>query len=461
MAPASLEVQGRAQPERASRQRPSLRSVGATGFLLFRAAVVATFIAWFYVRILSGAISQRIPSGPPTRRLRGVRTLTFAMLVIALATAGTATVAHQRTANVESRPKVVVVVGPVGARTAEYEAAGRRLAAHARGLGARVTGIYPPRSTWSRVARAAQGADLLVYLGHGNGWPSPYPPFQTITKNGLGLNPYEGAPNGNHRYYGERYVRDLRLAKHSVVLLVGLCYSTGNSEPGMVIPSRRVAQERVDNYAAGFLRAGARAVFADGFGDSSYVLDGLFRSNLSMRGIFWSGWRATNVDASTFRSERVGGMTGILDPQVDGDYYHAFVGDADFRAPHWRGDPRPNHERAPGDQGSPGGGDDRADDRTADRPDDRTGDRGDRTGERDERPGDPPAQPAADRRRTTGHLHLRNGPGPSERILGYVSRGTEVLVLERRQQDGPPDWLRVRLPGGGEGWVWGQWVGGR
>jgi len=425
--------------------------------------VVAAFIAWFYLRVLSGAMSQRIPNGPPTPRLRGVRTLTFAMLVIALATAGTSTVAHQRAADVESRPKVVVVVGPVGQRTAEYEAEGRRLAAHARGLGAHVTGIYPPRATWSRVARAAQGADLFVYLGHGNGWPSPYPPFQTVTKNGLGLDPYEGAPNSAHRYYGERYVQNLRLAKDSVVLLVGLCYSTGNSEPGMVIPSRNVAEQRVDNYGAGFLRAGARAVFAEGFGDSSYILDGLFRSDLSMRGIFWSGWRATNVDASTFRSERTRGMTGILDPQLDGDYYHAFVGDADFRASHWRGETKPNDE---GDGGRDDGPPQRPPERPGDRPGDRPGVRpgvrpGDRPNDRDERPSDASAEPAADRRRTTGHLHLRNGPGSSERILGYVLRGTQVLVLETREQDRPPDWLRVRLPNGSEGWVWGQWVGGR
>ncbi len=461
MAPASLEVQGRAQPERASRQRPSLRSVGATGFSLFRTAVVATFIVWFYLGVVSGALSQRIPSGPRSPRLRGVRTLTFAMLVIALATAGTSTVAHQRAANAETRPKVVVVVGPVGPRTAEYEAAGRRLAAHARGLGAHVTGIYPPRATWSRVARAAQGADLFVYLGHGNGWPSPYPPFQTVTKNGLGLYPYEGAPDSAHRYYGERYVQNLRLAKHSVVLLVGACYSTGNSEPGMVIPSRNVAQQRVDNYGAGFLRAGARAVFAEGFGDSSYILDGLFRSDLTMRGIFWSGWRATNVDASTFRSQRVGGMTGILDPKHDG-YYHAFVGDADFRASHWRGETKPNHEE---DGGADRPGDrppERPDDRPGTRPDDRLGMRpGDRPDDRDEGPRDAPAQPAADRRRTTGHLHLRNGPGPSHRTIGWVLRGSQVLVLETREQDGPHDWLRVRLPSGSEGWVWGQWVGDR
>lgn len=106
----------------------------------------------------------------------------LALLVIAVTTTAGTAVGRERTEDGKTRPKVVVVVGPVGQRTAEYEATGRRLATHARNLGARVTGIYPRRATWSRVARAARGADVFVYMGHGNGWPSPYPPFQTVTQ---------------------------------------------------------------------------------------------------------------------------------------------------------------------------------------------------------------------------------------------------------------------------------------
>ena len=457
MAPAIRTDQGHAQGERPS--RPSLRTVGATGASYLRAslhiaratagaagvlrpilhralttAVIATFVAWFYVRVLAGAISQRTNGGQRTPLLRGMRTLSLAMLVVALASAGTATVARERTGDADTRPKVVVVVGPVGPRTAEYEARGRALAAHARGLGADVIGIYPPRATWAQVRRAARDADLFVYMGHGNGWPSPYPPFQTETKNGLGLNAYEGAPSGTHRYHGERYVERLRLNKDAVVLLVGLCYSSGNAEPGMSIPSRAVARERVDNYGAGFLRAGARAVFSDGFSDSSYLLDDLFHSDRSMRSIFWSSWRATDMDASTFRSERTPGMAGILDPQPDGDYYHSFIGDPDFRASEWRGGSEPADEEPPRDEEGPGDG--------------------------DEGPEEDPGDPVVDRRRATGHLNLRNGPGTSHRIIGWVLRGTKILVLETKEH-GTSDWLRVRLPSGEKGWVWSGLVSGR
>ena len=46
-----------------------------------------------------------------------------------------------------------------------------------------------------------------------------------------------GADHGNLnvKYYGESYIKYLHLAPNSVVLLRGLCYSAGNSEPGKPI----------------------------------------------------------------------------------------------------------------------------------------------------------------------------------------------------------------------------------
>ena len=70
--------------------------------------------------------------------------------------------------------------------------------------------------------------------------------------------------NSNNKYYGEYYIRNyIQLATNAVVILNRLCYASGNSEPGRANPTKSVAQQRVDNFGAGFLRAGARAVFAD------------------------------------------------------------------------------------------------------------------------------------------------------------------------------------------------------
>ena len=95
-------------------------------------------------------------------------------------------------------------------------------------------------------------------MGHGNGWPSPYTydPHYT-TKDGFGLNATAGDGDYNNKYYGEPYVATLDLAPNAIVLLHHLCYASGNSEPGDAAPTVTVARQRVDNYAAGFLKAGA------------------------------------------------------------------------------------------------------------------------------------------------------------------------------------------------------------
>ena len=51
--------------------------------------------------------------------------------------------------------------------------------------------------------------------------------------------------------------RDIELAKNAVVLLNHLCYASGNTEPGLPEGTLDQARQRVDNFAAGFIAAGA------------------------------------------------------------------------------------------------------------------------------------------------------------------------------------------------------------
>jgi len=173
-------------------------------------------------------------------------------LVAALAVALGAA-AHPSPAAAASSIKVVIVVGPVGSSTASYISSAKRYATLARGYGAKVTEIYSPNATWTKVKAALQGANLLIYLGHGNGWPSPYGPFQKLTKDGLGLNRVAGAGNSNTKYWGEYYIdRDIQMAKNAIVILNRLCYASGNSEWGSANPTKSTAIKRVDNFGAGF-----------------------------------------------------------------------------------------------------------------------------------------------------------------------------------------------------------------
>ena len=87
-----------------------------------------------------------------------------AALVVGVGVA--ATPGHRRAASI----KVVVVVGPGRVPDLELHVpAPRTTRRPARSYGAAVTEIYSPYATWSKVKAAAQGANLLIYLGHGNG----------------------------------------------------------------------------------------------------------------------------------------------------------------------------------------------------------------------------------------------------------------------------------------------------
>jgi hypothetical protein len=235
--------------------------------------------------------------------------------------------------------KVVVVVGPTHSATARYISVGRSYAAQARSYGARVTEIYSPNATWSRVRSAARGANLLIYLGHGNGWPSPYAPFSADRKDGMGLNATAGAGNANVKYYGEALVdRYIQLAPNAVVILNHLCYASGNSEPGNAAPTKSVAIRRIDNFGAGFLRTGARAVFALGHESATYLIRGLFTaaSGRTMLNLFYSSPSRVMRYRFSFFSSRTSGMTAVVDPDGPNEYYRSVIGKLSMTVGAWR-----------------------------------------------------------------------------------------------------------------------------
>jgi hypothetical protein len=266
------------------------------------------------------------------RPFRTLRLIAIAAIASALAVGGLA--AHPEVAAAAGK-KVVIVVGPAGSNTSDYIYNAKRLASQARTYGATVYEIYTPHATWSRVRSLSQGANVFIYLGHGNGYPSPYGAFNVYTKDGLGLNAYDGS--WSHKYYGEYYVdRYLNFAPNAVVILNRLCYASGNSEWGAANPTKWTAIKRVDNYGAGFLRTGARAVFAQGISSASYILYGLFKTSRTIKQIFWSDPTRSGAYDFSFASSRTPGRTAILDPKSIGRYYRSVIGDLGMTAGAWR-----------------------------------------------------------------------------------------------------------------------------
>jgi hypothetical protein len=256
---------------------------------------------------------------------RTKRVAVFAILALIIGSIGLA--AHPASITANSQVKVVIVVGPVESNTARYVSIARGYAALARSYGAAVTEVYSPYATWTKVQAAATGANIFIYLGHGNGYPSPYGAFSSLRKNGLGLNGSSGHGNSNVKYWGQTYMRTgLHLATNAVVLLNHLCYASGDSEPGQPNPSRSVASQRADGYGTGFLRTGAKAVFANGNGSLSSIITNLLTTNMTVVQMFESDWSYSGAHDFAFKSKHTSWAIVWLDPHDPGRYYHSVNG---------------------------------------------------------------------------------------------------------------------------------------
>jgi len=222
-----------------------------------------------------------------------------------------------------STAKIVIIVGPVGdSIAASYISDANRAATAARAHSSNVITLYTPHATWANVLPTLQGASIVVYMGHGNGYTSPYHPTFDINAippgvDGLGLNPPGNTTNNTTtQYYGEATLaKYAHLAPNAVVILAHLCYSAGNSESQNPAPRFAEARLRVDNMGAGWLRTGARAVIAEVYssGMAAYYIQELFTSQETINDM-WQGAPTFKHDVQVSASIRNSWATVQLDP---------------------------------------------------------------------------------------------------------------------------------------------------
>jgi hypothetical protein len=256
-----------------------------------------------------------------TRRVPSVVRRASASIAAVLLAAGlfapAASAASAAAPTTKAVPRVVFIVGPAGAATDGYRAQAQAAAAIARRYTPDVVELYSPDATWPAVKQALTGASLVVYMGHGNGWPSRYrdslyPPSQ----DGFGLNPESGGGDSSHQYFGEAAVgSEIKLAKNAVVLLNHLCYASGNSEPGLPEGTLDVARQRVDNYAAGFIKAGAAAVIAEAWSSPSYFVRAVLGGGRSIQSA-WQSSPSANGHGLAFESTRSPGYVDQMDTET-------------------------------------------------------------------------------------------------------------------------------------------------
>jgi flagellar hook assembly protein FlgD len=213
-------------------------------------------------------------------------------------------------------PKVVIIVGATHGSTANYRSKADAAYAEARKYTTNISRVYSPYATWAAVKKATENATVVIYFGHGNGWPSPYTyDAKYTTKDGFGLNASWGDGDYNNKYYGEPSVATLDMAPGAIVMLHHLCYASGNSEPGHAEPTVSVARQRADNYAAGFLKAGASAVLVDGHSGPERYLRDLFTTHQSLEDM-WRNQSNANGNFVSFPSVRTPGATVHQDPNT-------------------------------------------------------------------------------------------------------------------------------------------------
>ena len=255
------------------------------------------------------------------------RSLAVLLLVLTAAVGAFAVPAPARAAQT-SDAKVVIIVGATHGTTSDYRSKADQAYAEAIKYTPNVVKVYSPNATWSKVKSATVGASVVIYFGHGNGWPSPYTydPNYT-TKDGFGLNATAGNGDSNNKYYGEPYVAQLDLAPNAIILLHHLCYASGNSEPGKAAPTVSVARQRISNYAAGFLKSKAQAVMAEGHRGPVDHLRALFTTNQTIESL-WRNLPSNNGNASTFTSTRTSGVKALMDPDTStSGFYRSLVTD--------------------------------------------------------------------------------------------------------------------------------------
>ncbi|MDQ3690052.1 MAG: cell wall-binding repeat-containing protein [Chloroflexota bacterium] len=279
-------------------------------------------------------------------------TLSMAVLVAAPAPTSAATL------------KVAIIVGPVGGLTSTYRSYANEVATAATAAGATVAKAYSPSATWTNVKNAVSGANVIVYFGHGNGYPNPYGSTElTDRSNGWGLN--RTTSNGDSDnwsttmvYCGERVLLGTLTssddatrrtycggtANDGIAPAPGftMVYAQAHYAPGFgerytmdaPLTTLSEAQQRVRHYSTPILRLGG-TFLATAYGDADEIVTRVLEQrSSSFRDIFRAGrgYSATTLTDSA-HADISGTRVWVQRTSISGlhfgqpDYWYAFAGD--------------------------------------------------------------------------------------------------------------------------------------
>ena len=258
--------------------------------------------------------------------------------------------------------KVVIIVGPVGSLTANYRSSADNVANAATAAGATVVKVYSPNATWANVRAAVDGANIIVYFGHGNGFPNPYGSTElTDRTNGWGLN--TSTTNGDADswsagtlvYCGEKALLGTLTSSDGaaqraqcgggpITPAAGftMVYAQAHYAPGFgeryvqtdPITTLAEAQARVRNYSYPILSLGGTFI-ATAYSDANQIVGRLVTQASSSYGTLFAAGRGYSPSTLTTspHPDVAGAEVWVQQTTISGfhfgepDYWYAFAGD--------------------------------------------------------------------------------------------------------------------------------------
>jgi putative cell wall-binding protein len=268
-----------------------------------------------------------------------------------------------------SSARVAVIVGPVGSLSNTYRTMADRVADAAAAAGASVAKAYSPSATWANVKAAVNGANVVVYFGHGNGFPNPYSAAQNTDRvNGWGLNTAttngdaDSWANGTLVYCGEKTLLGTLASsdgaaqrQHCGGVNAGpitpapgftMVYAQAHYAPGFgeryvqstPLTTLTEAQQRVRNYSRPILELGG-TYLATAYGDAHEIVTRLLTQGSSTYGDIFRAGRGYSPSTLTdmVHPDRAGSRVWVQRTSISGlhfgepDYWYAFAGDPERR----------------------------------------------------------------------------------------------------------------------------------
>ena len=142
--------------------------------------------------------------------------------------------------------KAIFIVGPVEESTKEFIDEQKKNAKYLKDLGVQVVEFYHPNAKWKDIVKASEGANVLVYAGHG----------------GVAVFCVTG-----QIVEGDVIQRDLKLHKNAIVIFNHACESAGSS----LVDTKDIGQveafRRVGDYAKPFIESNVSVYYANNYND--------------------------------------------------------------------------------------------------------------------------------------------------------------------------------------------------